>query len=161
MKLMNKRILMLVADGVDQQECDLLRRGFEEEGADIFCTTHVDYVTVETVFQGKRGRDLVIDLPFEAVEMERFDGLILPDGYLAAMVSQDDDRIIALIQSFHEKGLPIFASGKAVDLLYRSEVLSDCVLVREGTPLTSFINQAVRVLSEGRAAYAYRSRTAA
>lgn len=152
---------MLVADGIDQQECDLLRRGFEEEGAEVFCTTHVDYVTVETVLHGARGRDLVIDLPFEAVELERFDGLILPDGYLAAMASQEDDRVIDLIQSFHEKGLPIFASGKAVDLLYRSEVLSDCVLVREGTPLTSFISQAVNVLSEGRFPYAKRSTMAA
>jgi putative intracellular protease/amidase len=137
---------MLLADGVDLQECEQLRRLFEEEGAGVFATSFGMFPSVETVADNRRGRDLLIDIPWEALVFERFDGLIIPDGAACANQIKDERRAVELVRSFHQGGLPIFASGQAVAVLYRSHVLSECVLVREGEPIVSFVNQAVGIL---------------
>lgn len=146
MRLPNRKLLMIVADGVDQLECDQLRIGFEDEGARLFCATPGEYIAVETIAGNRRGKDILIDVPFEMILLERFDGLIIPDGLLSSAAFSENDEIIDLVQRFHEHGLPIFASGRAVEVLYRSRVLSQCILVREGEPIGVFINQAVQVL---------------
>lgn len=137
---------MLVADGVDQVECEQLRRGFEDEGAHVLCATSGDFASVETVNIHQRGTDILIDIPFDLVDCERFEGLIIPDGLLSSAAFSENDEIIELVRRFHERGLPIFASGRAVEVLYRSQVLSQCILVREGEPIASFVDQAVHVL---------------
>ena len=154
MRIPNRKLLMIVADGIDQLECDQLRMGFEDEGARILAATPGEYISVETVVGNRQGKDILIDLPFETIVLERFDGLIIPDGLLSSAAFSEDDAIIDLVQRFHEHGLPIFASGRAVEVLYRSRVLSQCVLVREGEPISSFVDQAVRVLLDTSERYA-------
>ena len=148
MRLLNKRVLLLVADGVELAEYEQLRRGFEAEGAEVVATTNLEFITVESVYEGQRGRDILIDIPFEGVEEGYYDGLVLPDGYLSVSSWQEDGRVLELIRKFHRIGRPIFASGQAAGLLYEAGVLSQGVLVREGTPLTSFITQAISVLTD-------------
>jgi putative intracellular protease/amidase len=155
MRLINKQLLLLVADGVEQVECDQLRRGFEEEGAVVFAITNQDYVTIETVFQGKRGHDVIIDIPFEKVADSKFDGLIIPDGLIAQQAFLGDERVLRLVARLNQSGVPIFASGTASDVLTKAGVNSPTVLVREGTPLRSFITQAVGILTD-KPTYGYR-----
>lgn len=152
---------MLVADGVDQIECDQLRRAFEEEGASVFVATNQEYVTIETVFQGRRGHDIIIDLPFEAVEPRHYDGLVIPDGFLAARTFEDDERVAALVRIFHTSGRPIFASGKSSIVLEQAELNARQILIREGASLSSFITQAIAILAETAAtAHVYRATSA-
>jgi putative intracellular protease/amidase len=137
---------MVISDGVDRQEVEQLRFGFQDENASIVMTTPQTYITVETSEGGRRGADLTIDIPFEAVHEIDFDGLIIPDGLLSTDMLRRDVRVIDLIFRFHQKGRPIFASGNAVQLLYDSQVLSHQIVVREGTPMDTFLDQAVSVL---------------
>ena len=139
---------MLISDGIEQEEYEELKRGFEQELAEVFSTSPQEYLTIETVSQHRRGKDITIDFPLEAVEAESFDGLIIPDGLLSTDLLRRDLRVIELVQSFHQLRLPIFASGRAVDILYASHTLPEQVLVREGSPMSSFIQQAVEVLLE-------------
>ena len=143
---MGKQLLMVISDGVDRQEVEQLRLGFHDENATIIMTTPQTYITVETSDRGRRGADLTIDIPFEAVHEIDFDGLIIPDGLLSTDMLRRDVRVIDLIFRFHQKGRPIFASGNAVQLLYDSQVLSHQIVVREGTPMDLFLDQAVSVL---------------
>lgn len=153
MRLPNRKLLMIVADGVDQLECDQLRIGFEDEGARVLAATPGEYISIETVAGNRQGKDILIDIPFETIILERFDGLIIPDGLLSSAAFSDNDEIIDLVQRFHEYGLPIFASGRAVEVLYRSRVLSQCVLVREGEPIGTFVDQAVQILQDASERY--------
>jgi protease I len=146
MRLSAKRLVMLVCDGVDEQEYEQLRRAFEDEGARVLVTSPQPYGSVESLSGPRRGRDVLIDLPFEAVSEYEFDGLILPEGLLAVEEMRKDSRVLDLIFSFHQAGLPIFASGSASQLLYASRVLSEQILVREGTAMDDFVDQAVGVL---------------
>ena len=146
MRLMGKQLLMMVGDGVDSTEVEQLKRGFEEENAHVLLTTPQEFLTVETVAHGQRSTDLTIDLPFEAVQEYDFDGMIIPDGIIFTDMLRRDIRVIDLIALFHKKVKPIFASGNAIQLLYDSHVLSHQVVVREGTPISAFLDQAVGVL---------------
>jgi putative intracellular protease/amidase len=146
MRLMGKQLLMVISDGVDKQEVEQLRNGFTEENASIVITTPQTYVTVETSENGRRGADITIDIPFEAVHEIDFDGLVIPDGLLSTDMLRRDVRVIDLVFRFHQKGRPIFASGNAVQLLYDSQVLSHQIVIREGTTMSAFLDQAVGVL---------------
>ena len=146
MRLAGKQLLLLISDGVDQEEVELLRKGFEEENAVVSITSPAEYLTVESIYNGRRGKDIYIDIPFESVKSLYFDGLIIPDGLISNEKLAKNRQVLDLIKYFHLRKLPIFASGEAVQLLYESEVLSEQILVREGTPLTHFLDQAVAVL---------------
>ncbi|MBU6389595.1 DJ-1/PfpI family protein [Patescibacteria group bacterium] len=157
MRLIGKKLLLLVTDGVDEEEFDELKEGFEAERAEVLVTTPQEFITVETVKEGKRGKDIEVDLPFEMVDSQQFDGLIIPDGLISAELLRKDMRVLNLVFMFNQQKLPIFASGSAVDVLYDSQVLSNSILIREGTPMSQFLSQAVGILLDRVApAQAYR-----
>jgi len=150
MRLAHRRLLMLITDGVDQQECLLLRGGFEEEGAIVFTTAPAEYLAVESWHEGHPGVDIEVDMPFETVADVEFDGIILPDGVLSTEALRANEQVRDLLRAYYEASRPIFASGNAAEILYGSDLISDTVLVREGTPLETFIEEAVSVLAEPR-----------
>lgn len=51
---------MLVSDGVEQEEYDLLYRSFSAEGAEIHTVSPLPFPWVESVSRGKRGRDIPV-----------------------------------------------------------------------------------------------------
>ena len=148
MRLYGKTILMIVGNGVDQGEFGQLKEGLESEQAMVLVTSPDHYLTVESVHNGKRGQDIIIDIPFESLDQFYFDGLIIPSGLLSSETLAKDVRVLEIIAGFHKKRLPIFASGDAVKLLYDCQVLFDRVVVREGTPLDIFLDKAVEVLTD-------------
>lgn len=151
MKLHGKRLLMLVMDGVMYQEVRALQDGFEREYAEVFLSSPHDYLTVETVLDNKRGPDLPLDFPLVTVTPELFDGLIIPHGLLSTDLLKRESGVQELIRAFHALGLPLFASGEAVQLLYDSGVLSETILVRDASAdLGGFILKAVDILLEGK-----------
>ena len=143
---MGKQLLMLINDGVDADEVRQLKSSFEQELATVLISTPQEFPSVETISHGGRGPDIAIDLPFEAVVSTHFDGLVIPDGLLSAKALRKQPAVIELVSRFHWENLPIFASGNAVKLLYDSKILSHHIVVREGTPLAEFVDQAVGVL---------------
>ena len=146
MRLSGKKLLLLVSDGIDEAEFHLLKSGFEKEQASVLTTAPQGYGSVETVCDGRRGTDIAIDLPLEMVAEVAFSGLIIPDGLLSTQGLLKSPEAVRLVQDFHAKNLPIFTSGNAVQLLYESQILSPQLLIREGTALNVFLDQAVAVL---------------
>jgi len=146
MRLQGKELLLLICDGVEWKEYEQLKMGFELEQARVWTTAPLKYPAVESVDQGKPSEEIIIDLTFDVASRMHFDGLIIPDGALSTDILRRDKRVIELIFMFHQMQLPIFASGNAVELLYESRVLSEQIVVREGTPMQGFLDQAVGVL---------------
>ena len=146
MRLIGKQILLLVSDGVDQGEVEQLRQAFEREDALVLVSCPHDAVVVETVYNGRRGKDIAIDVPLEVAAEVAFDGLVIPDGLLSSLSLRRDRRVVDLVAYFHQRRLPIFASGNAVEILYESQVLFQQIVVREGSPLSLFVEKAVGVL---------------
>lgn len=148
MRLIGKHILMIISNGVDEDEYTQLKKGFESEHATVIVTSPQLYITVESLKGNMRGADIITDVPIDGLDGLYFDAVVIPDGLLSSDALRKDSRVIELISRFHEQGLPIFASGKAVEILYTSKVLFNEVVVRESTPLHTFLDKAVDVLLE-------------
>jgi putative intracellular protease/amidase len=154
MRLHGKTILMMVGDGVKFTEFSQLKEGFESEGARIVVTTAQEDILVKLSLSESESQEIVVDLPIEAVREMDCDGLIIPEGLVG---ERNSPRLTDLVGRFHEEGVPIFASGHCIQLLYEASVLSNHVMVREEAPLGSFITKAVEVLVEtAPAPYRYR-----
>jgi putative intracellular protease/amidase len=140
MRLFGKSLLMLVATGVNQAEVAELKKKFEKEQASVLITIpHEHAIEVwDDAF--------VIDIPFEAVRCTDFDGLIIPDGHEAAVALAGNAGVRTLIHDFHQAGIPIFASGRAIEVLYESHVFPQQILVRDQQTTPVFVEQAVDVL---------------
>lgn len=158
MRLIGKHILMLITNGVEEQEYMQLKKGFESEQASVIVTSPGQYITVESLRGNERGEDIITDIPLDGLEGLYFDALVIPDGLLSTDALRKNNRVINLISAFHDQGLPIFASGRAIEILYDCKVLFSQIVVREETPIDIFLDKAVTVLVEQAPAHhVYRS----
>jgi len=148
MRLAGKTVLILVTDGVEEEEYKQLRRAFESEYAQVFTTTPQEYLSVESIKDGHRGEDITVDLSFDSVLSLAVNALVIPDGLLSTTALCENLEVLDFVYTLHQREVPIFASGEAARLLYASHVLSEQVVVREGTSLPYFLNQAVKVMIE-------------
>jgi putative intracellular protease/amidase len=148
MKLLGKHLLLLVCDGVEEKEYAEIKRGFELESAEVFVSTPQEFMTVETVCDGRRGKDILIDFPLDAISVDAFDGLVIPDGLLSAEGMRKDIRALQLIREFYHRKLPIFASGAAVALLHETALLAENIMVREQGSVEGFVQRATELLME-------------
>ena len=147
---------MIITDGVEEEEVITLREEFERERAKLIITAPHEYLHIETVREGKRGASFLVDIPLEAVEVNQYAALVIPDGILSTELLCRDERVLDLVQTFHQNGQPIFASGAAIKLLHDCHVLSDQIVVREGSSLGAFVDKAVEVLLDSGSPYRYR-----
>lgn len=153
MRLNGKHILFLLADGVELDSYQQLRRAFEQERATLYVTSPSPYLSVESFSQGKRGADILIDLPLDVVDDLSFDALLLPDGPLATQALAEDQRVRQLLKRFQRWGVPMFAIGEADRLLPGRSVHHRFPVVAEGSLLETFMQQVVQVLREGTGGY--------
>ena len=157
MQLLGKTILMVAVDGIDREEVLQLKRGFEEEGALVLSTTPQPYIVVSMAAGEEKKRELVVDVPFEAVAEYEFEGLLLPDGVEKAG-EEEFPLVVKLVDSFYRRRKPIFASGGSSRFLREAGALPPSVVVREGTAIEGFLEQAVEALSDYPSqAFAYRA----
>ena len=148
MKLAGKKLLLMISDGVDYREYMQVKKGFADEGAAVLITTPQNFLTVETLCDGLRGKDVLIDIPIESIEANFFDGLIVLGGPTIAEDYLDDENVIRVVSDFHKLELPIFASGNAVEILHKCRALSNRIVVGEPDRNLNFMNRAIEVLLE-------------
>ena len=148
MQLSHKNLLILVSDGVEYDECVLLRNALEREGANVFLSASCPYINIETIQGGRRGPDLAIDLPFDSLPYEHFDAMIIPDGYLSIVDIVDNPAVLALVKDFHKQGAPIFASGCTHQVLSKNEILAECILRCQGRSIDNTVAQVVGALKD-------------
>ena len=95
-----KRTAILFAEGYEEVEAltvvDLLRRA--KIGCDIVAVNEIDEVT------GSHGISVGADKPLSQLEVEQYDGLILPGGLRGVNNLAADERVIDLLRRFHEAG---------------------------------------------------------
>jgi len=145
MKLQYTILLMLISDGVDENEYTFLREAFEREGAEVLTMSALPYETIESVFCGQRGKDILVDLPLLKGYSTDFSGVVIPDGPLSVQQLAEDTMVREFIRWCHGAQKPIFASGGAAVLLEDSET-PPIVQVDAGTSLQSFLLYASDVL---------------
>ena len=95
-----KKTAILFAEGYEEVEAltvvDLLRRA--KIGCDIVAVKEADEVT------GSHGISVRADKILSQLEVEQYDGLILPGGLRGVNNLAADERVIDLLRRFHEAG---------------------------------------------------------
>lgn len=130
---MEKKLLMLVGDYVEDYECMVPYQMLLMVGhhVDTVCPGKVAGETVATAihdFDGaqtyseKRGHNFAITKDFAAVQGEDYDGLVIPGGRAPEYLRLDDD-VIALVQHFFTADKPVAAICHGPQLLATAGVL--------------------------------------
>ncbi len=113
MNLLAKRIVILLSDGVDEVDLTKIRRTVEREGAEVFTTTALPQLVIETYDNDHRGKEVFIDLPIELVTCDLFDALVVPEGMESIDAICSMSEAISLVREFFDQGKPIVFSGAA------------------------------------------------
>ena len=128
-----KRILMLVGDYVEDYEVMvpfqmLLMVGHQVDAVcpgkkpgDTVATAIHDFEGDQT-YSEKRGHNFRINADFESVDESAYDALVIPGGR-APEYLRLNDRVLAIVRHFHQRGKPIAAICHGPQLLSAAGVL--------------------------------------
>jgi len=104
--------LLLVADGAQEATIRRYRKLLEQEGAEVYVTTSLPFLSVTTVNDDLRGEEVMVDIPLELVDVKMFDGVIVPNGSLCAEALYADPIVVRLIERFIGLRKRVILSGE-------------------------------------------------
>jgi 4-methyl-5(b-hydroxyethyl)-thiazole monophosphate biosynthesis len=114
-----KKAVMLFAEGFEEVEAltvvDLLRRA--EIGCDMASLSGTETVT------GSHGIGVCMQGSLERIRAEDYDAVILPGGMPGTKNLANDERVIKLIQTFHNEGKLTAAICAAPTVLAQAKIL--------------------------------------
>ncbi len=120
--LHGKRIAILATNGVEQVEMTEPRKALEEAGA-----------TTELVSPAKgklqawqhmeKGDQFPVDVPLDAADPNRYDGLLLPGGMANPDQLRMLPRAVEFVRSFFDRGKPVAAICHAPWTLVEADVV--------------------------------------
>ncbi|MGD9210690.1 MAG: DJ-1/PfpI family protein [Desulfobacteraceae bacterium] len=129
----SKKILMLVGDFVEDYEAMVPFQALQMVGhtVHVVCPDKKDGDTVRTAihdFEGdqtyseKPGHNFVLNATFNEVEVEDYDGLVIPGGRAPEYIRLND-KVIEMVRHFAEAKKPIAAVCHGAQLLAAADVL--------------------------------------
>jgi len=129
-KLSNKNIAILSESGFEESELFEPLNRLKEEGANV------------RIISGKKGtitgmkdhqwsREIEVDNAVEEVNVNDFDGLVLPGGVINPDALRTNDNAVAFVKDFFRKGKPVAAICHGPQTLINAEVV-------EGRKMTSY-----------------------
>lgn len=113
------RVLMIISQGMEDVESLATRALLERAGVTVEMSTFDMQEFITTAF----GVSVLSDLPSEAIQIESYDGLIIPGGGYVAEIIDADPGIAALAQDFFAAGKMVAAICAAPRFLGRAGLL--------------------------------------
>ena len=111
-RIVARRVAILVADGIDGEAAQALHAGLVEQGA------VPRYVGARLgAVQTEQGDTLEVEVTMETMPSVLFDGLIVPDGKLAAKTLGNIGQALEFIKDQYRHAKPILALGAGADLV--------------------------------------------
>jgi len=129
-KLLNKRVEILVTDGVEQAELEWPMRALEDEGA-IPIIVSLKPGMIQAMNHADKGSQFEVDETLDHAKAEDFDALLLPGGLMNPDTLRATKEAVAFIRAFAEEGKPIAAICHGPWLLIEAEIV-------QGRKLTSW-----------------------
>lgn len=130
MKLQDRKIAILAAEGFEQSELEKPRKALESEGA----TTEIVSLESGTIRGWKEdqwGDDFDVDATLDQADAGSYDALMLPGGLFNPDKLRRDERAVSFVKAFFEAGKPVGA------ICHGPQLLIEADLVR-GRKMTSF-----------------------
>lgn len=141
MKLQNKKIAILVAEGFEQQELVDPRKALDEAGAETMIVSPADG-EVQGWNHYDKGDMFTVDVPLAEASADDFDALLLPGGVANPDQLRMKREAVAFIRSFFDAGKPVAAICHAPWTLIEADVV-------EGREMTSWPSLRTDLLNAG------------
>ncbi|MFT8363682.1 MAG: type 1 glutamine amidotransferase domain-containing protein [Sporolactobacillus sp.] len=114
---MGKKIACVLANDFEDVEFTDPAKAFQEAGHEVVIIS-----AQEGTVKGKHGAEIAVNMVIDQAKSDDFDALLIPGGYSPDNL-RDDDRFVAFVKSFMDKGKNVFAICHGPQLLISAEVL--------------------------------------
>ena len=106
--LLNKRVAILVTNGVEQAELESPLDALEDEGA-IPVIVSLEAGTIQSMVHAEKGVEFEVNETLDHARAEDFDALVLPGGLMNPDTLRSNRRAVDFVRAFAEAGKPIAA----------------------------------------------------
>ena len=107
-RLLNKRIAILVTDGVEQPELEEPLHALEGEGAHpIVVSLHPG--KIQAMQHADKGGEFEVDETLDRARPDSFDGLVIPGGLFNPDTLRSTKQAVDFVRAFADAGKPIAA----------------------------------------------------
>lgn len=108
MKLLNKHIALLAADGFEQVELEEPMKALEEAGA-IVSIVSPSPNKIQGMHHAEKGDTFDVDIPLDDANPGEFHALMIPGGLLNPDTLRSNARALEFVRAFFEVGKPVAA----------------------------------------------------
>ena len=108
MKLLNKHVAILAADGFEQSELQGPMEALKQAGATVSIVSPAGK-TIQAMKHADKGDVFDVDLPLDTAKPEEFDALMLPGGLMNPDTLRTNEAALQFVRHFAEAGKPIGA----------------------------------------------------
>jgi protease I len=108
MKLLNKSIALLAADGFEQVELEGPKKALEEEGATVSIVSPCAR-TIQGMHHADKGDQFDVDIPLDHANAEEFDALMIPGGLMNPDTLRSSSPALDFTRAFFHSGKPVAA----------------------------------------------------
>jgi len=122
MKLLNKSIALLAADGFEQVELEGPKKALEEEGATVSIVSPCAR-KIQGMHHADKGDQFDVDIPLDHANAGEFDALMIPGGLMNPDTLRSNSRAIDFTRAFFQSGKPVAAICHAPWVLIDAGVL--------------------------------------
>jgi len=107
-KLLNKRIAILVTDGVEQAELEGPRKALKEEGAEaVIVSLHPG--KIQAMQHADKGDQFEVDDTLDHARPSQFDALVIPGGLINPDTLRSTKEAVEFVKGFAQEEKPIAA----------------------------------------------------
>lgn len=129
-KLSNKNIAILSENGFEESELFEPLNRLKEEGANVQIISSKKG-SIKGMKNHEWSKEIAVDNTIEDVNVNDFDGLLLPGGVINPDALRGNENAVAFVKDFFKKGKPVAAICHGPQTLIDAEVV-------EGRTLTSY-----------------------
>lgn len=143
----DSHILILATDGFEQSELFDPRQSLIDAGAKVTLASPAKD-PIQGMKHDEKGDTITPDLLIDAVEIDEYDGLILPGGVANPDTLRMNEQAIAIIRDFVASGKPVAAICHGPWLLVEADVVSGRTLTSWPSVRTDLRNAGAQVVDQ-------------
>jgi protease I len=141
------RILIIATDGFEQSELFDPRQSLIDAGASVTLVSP-DTKPIQGMKHDEKGDTITPDITLETVDIDAFDGLILPGGVANPDTLRTHDKAVSIVRDFVESGKPVAAICHGPWLLVEADVVDGRTVTSWPSVRTDLANAGARVVDQ-------------
>jgi protease I len=141
------RILIIATDGFEQSELFDPRQSLIDAGASVTLASP-DTKPIQGMKHDEKGDTITPDITLETVDIDAFDGLILPGGVANPDTLRTHDKAVSIVRDFVESGKPVAAICHGPWLLVEADVVDGRTVTSWPSVRTDLANAGARVVDQ-------------